>query len=123
MREQEFPDYRRPDGRNDDPDFPGGPPDPNGPPGPPNPPGLPSLRGSQRDSTIDLESTTAFTAEEPPRISRREADKVYISPWPKHQNLGVWQSDLIKSVMPRGQRRRSSRMGSLVTTSTHQAKP
>ena len=45
-----------------------------------------------------MESTTAFTAEEPPRISRREADKVYISPWPKHQNLGVWQSDLIKSV-------------------------
>ena len=92
-----IPDYRRPDG-NDDPDFPGGPPDPNGPPGPPNPPGLPSLRGSQRDSAIDLESTTAFTAEEPPRIYRREADKVYISPWPKHQNLGVWQSDLIKSV-------------------------
>ena len=27
-----------------------------------------------------------------------KADKVYISPWPKHQNLGVWQSDLIKSV-------------------------
>ena len=45
-----------------------------------------------------MESTTAFTAEEPPRISRREADKVYISPWPKHQNLGIWQSDLIKSV-------------------------
>ena len=97
MKEQAFPDYRRPDG-NDDPDLPGGPPDPSGPPGPPNPPGLPSLRGSQRDSAIDLESTTAFTAEEPPRISRREADKVYISPWPKHQNLGVWQSDLIKSV-------------------------
>ena len=92
-----IPDYRRP-GDADDPDFPNGPPDPNGPPGPPNPPGLPSLRGSQRDSAIDLESTTAFTAEEPPRISRREADKVYISPWPKHQNLGVWQSDLIKSV-------------------------
>ena len=92
-----IPNYRRPDG-NDDPDFPGGPPDPNGPPGPPDPPGLPSLRGSQRDSAIDLESTTAFTAEEPPRISRREADKVYVSPWPKHQNLGVWQSDLIKSV-------------------------
>ena len=92
-----IPDYRRPNG-NDDPDFPDGPPDPNGPPGPPNPPGLPSLRGSQRDSAIDLESTTAFTAEEPPRISRREADKVYISPWPKHQNLGVWPSDLIKSV-------------------------
>ena len=92
-----IPDYKRPGG-GDDPDFPSGPPDPNGPPGPPNPPGLPSLRGSQRDSAIDLESTTAFTAEEPPRISRREADKVYISPWPKHQNLGVWQSDLIKSV-------------------------
>ena len=92
-----IPDYKRPSG-GDDPDFPIGPPDPNGPPGPPNPPGLPSLRGSQRDSAIDLESTTAFTAEEPPRISRREADKVYISPWPKHQNLGVWQSDLIKSV-------------------------
>ena len=91
-----IPDYKRPNG-GDDPDFPNGPPDPNGPPGPPNPPGLPSLRGSQRDSAIDLEST-AFTAEEPPRISRREADKVYISPWPKHQNLGVWQSDLIKSV-------------------------
>ena len=91
-----IPDYRRP-GDGDDPDFPNGPPDPNGPPGPPNPPGS-SLRGSQRDSAIDLESTTAFTAEEPPRISRREADKVYVSPWPKHQNLGVWQSDLIKSV-------------------------
>ena len=92
-----IPDYKRPDG-NGDPDLPNGPPDPDGPPGPPDPPGLPSLRGSQRDSAIDLESTTAFTAEEPPRISRREADKVYISPWPKHQNLGVWQSDLIKSV-------------------------
>ena len=31
-------------------------------------------------------------------MSRREADKVNISPWPKHQTLGVWQSDLIKSV-------------------------
>ena len=84
-----IPDYKRPDG-NDDPDFPSGSPGPNGPPGPPDSPGLPSLRGSQRDSAIDLELTTAFTAEEPPRISRREADKVYISPWPKHQNLGVW---------------------------------
>ena len=92
-----IPDYKKPSG-GDDPDFPNGPPDPDGPPGPPNPPGLPSLRGSQRDSVIDAESTTAFTADEPPRISRREADKVNISPWPKHQNLGVWQSDLIKSV-------------------------
>ena len=32
-------------------------------------------------------------------MSRREADKVYVSPWPKQQNLGVWQSDLIKSVV------------------------
>ena len=92
-----IPDYKMPSG-GDGPDFPNGPPDPDGPPGPPNPPGLPSLRGSQRDSAIDVESTAAFTADEPPRISRREADKVYVSPWPKHQNLGVWQSDLIKSV-------------------------
>ena len=82
-----IPDYKRPSG-DDDPDFPNGPPDPNGPPGPPNPPGLPSLRGSQRDSAIDLESTTAFTAEEPPRISRREADKVYISPC---RNIKIWE--------------------------------
>ena len=78
-----------------------GPPDPSGPPeppGPPGPPGLPSVRGSQRDSAADDVSTTAFTAVEPPRVSRREADKGYISPWPKHQNLGVWTSDLIKSV-------------------------
>ena len=90
-----IPDYKMPSG-GDGPDLPNGPPDPDGPPGPPNPPGLPSLRGSQRDSAIDVESTAAFTADEPPRISRREADKVYVSPWPKHQNLGVWQSDLIK---------------------------
>jgi len=59
------------------------PPDPSGPPeppGPPGPPGLPSVRGSQRDSAADDVSTTAFTAVEPPRVSRREADKVYISP-------------------------------------------
>ena len=92
-----IPDYKMPSG-GDGPDLPNGPPDPDGPPGPPNPPGLPSLRGSQRDSAIDVESTAAFTADEPPRISRREADKVYVSPWPKHQNLGVWQSDLMKSV-------------------------
>jgi hypothetical protein len=92
-----IPDYKMPSG-GDGPDLPNGPPDPDGPPGPPNPPGLPSLRGSQRDSAIDVESTAAFTADEPPRISRREADKVYVSPWPKHQNLGVWQSELIKSV-------------------------
>ena len=91
-------------------------------PGPPNPPGLPSLRGSQRDSAIDLESTTAFTAEEPPRISRREADKVYISPWPKHQNLGVWQSDLIKSVCLAANDGDRAAWESLVTTST-QAEP
>ena len=52
-------------------------------------------RGIQQST---LNQQQPFTAEEPPRISRREADKVYISPWPKHQNLGVWQSDLIKSV-------------------------
>ena len=71
---------------------------PNGPGPPPEPPGLPSVRGSQRDSADDV-STAAYTAEEVPRMSRREADKVYVSPWPKQQNLGVWQSDLIKSVV------------------------
>ena len=81
-----------------DPDDPFDPFGPNSPGPPPDPPGLPSLRGSQRDSVDDV-STAAYTAEEPPRISRREADKVFISPWPKQQNLGVWQSDLVKSVV------------------------
>ena len=81
-----------------DPNDPSGPFGPNNPGPPPDPPGLPSLRGSQRDSVDDI-STAAYTAEEAPRISRREADKVFISPWPKQQNLGVWQSDLVKSVV------------------------
>ena len=89
-----LPDYGVPNGGGG-PSFPNGPPDPGGPPGPL---ALPSLRGSQRDSAADDVSTAAFTADEPPRVSRREAGKVYVSPWPKHQNLGVWQSDLIKSV-------------------------
>eukprot|EP00435_Cladocopium_sp_Y103_P003555 s3878_g1.t1 len=71
-----------------------------GPPGgdPPDdgPPGLPSLRSTA--ATDDASSMTAATNIEPPRVSRREADKVFISPWPKQQNLGVWTSDLIKSV-------------------------
>ena len=82
-----LPDYKMPNG-GDVPDFPNGSPDPDGPPGPPNPPGLPSLRGSQRDSAIDIESTTAFTAEEPARISRREADKVYIQPMAETSKFG-----------------------------------
>ena len=92
--------YKPPSGWGGPPD-PDGPPDPfgpNGPGPPPEPPGLPSVRGSQRDSADDV-STAAYTAEEVPRMSRREADKVYVSPWPKEQNLGVWQSDLIKSVV------------------------
>lgn len=90
--------YGFPKGGGGPPD-PGGPSDPSGPPGPPpGPPGLPSVHASQRDSVADDVSTAAYTAEEPPRISRREADKVYISPWPKQQNLGVWRSDLIKAV-------------------------
>ena len=56
------------------------------------------MRGSQRESADDI-STAAYTADEPPRVSRREADKVVVSPWPKQQNLGVWQSDLVKSVV------------------------
>ena len=94
-------DYYRPPGGWGGPPDPDGPPDPfgpNGPGPPPDPPGLPSVRGSQRDSADDI-STAAYTAEEVPRMSRREADKVYVSPWPKQQNLGVWQSDLIKSVV------------------------
>ena len=92
--------YKPPSGWGGPPD-PDGPPDPfgpNGPGPPPEPPGLPSVRGSQRDSADDI-STAAYTAEEVPRMSRREADKVYVSPWPKQQNLGVWQSDLIKTVV------------------------
>jgi hypothetical protein len=115
-----IPDYKAPSG-GDGPNFPNGPPDPDGPPGPPNPPGLPSLRGSQRESAIDIESTAAFTADEPPRISRREADKLYVSPWPKHQNLGFWQSDLIKSVCLAA-KWRSNRLGAMVATGT-QAEP
>ena len=94
-------DYYKPPGGGGGPPDPDGPSDPFGPngPGPPSePPGLPSMRGSQRDSADDI-STAAYTAEEVPRMSRREADKVYVSPWPKQQNLGVWQSDLIKSVV------------------------
>eukprot|EP00435_Cladocopium_sp_Y103_P000806 s3097_g1.t1 len=71
-----------------------------GPPGddPPDdgPPGLPSLRSTT--VTDDASSITAATNIEPPRVSRREADKVFVSPWPKQQNLGVWTSDLIKGV-------------------------
>ena len=94
-------DYYKPPGGGGGPPGPDGPSDPFGPngPGPPSePPGLPSVRGSQRDSADDI-STAAYTAEEVPRMSRREADKVYVSPWPKQQNLGVWQSDLVKSVV------------------------
>jgi hypothetical protein len=69
----------------DGPPDPFGPSGPSGPPGPPDPPGLPSVRGSQRDSAADDDvSTTAFTAIEPPRVSRREADKVFVGAWPKH---------------------------------------
>ena len=94
-------DYYKPPGGGGGPPDPDGPSDPfgpNGPGPPPEPPGLPSMRGSQCDSADDI-STAAYTAEEVPRMSRREADKVYVSPWPKQQNLGVWQSDLIKSVV------------------------
>ena len=93
--------YQKPSGGGAPPDPDDDPFDPFGPNSqgpPPDPPGLPSVRGSQRDSMDDV-STAAYTAEEPPRVSRREADKVNVSPWPKQQNLGVWQSDLVKSVV------------------------
>ena len=69
-------DYYKPPGGGGGPPDPDGPSDPfgpNGPGPPPEPPGLPSMRGSQRDSADDI-STAAYTAEEVPRMSRREAD-------------------------------------------------
>ena len=88
-----------------------GPPGPPGPPndpgdgggggggGPPNPPGLPSLRGSQRNSQDDeLASQSTLTLNEAPRVSRREADKVTISPWPKHQHLEVWTAETVMAI-------------------------
>ena len=77
-----------PDPDDDDPDSGGG---------PPGPPGLPPFRGNANDDAASVSATTITAATEP-RVSRRENDKVVISPWPKHQNLGIWQSDLIKSV-------------------------
>eukprot|EP00435_Cladocopium_sp_Y103_P000615 s137_g1.t1 len=75
---------------------PGGDPPGDDPPDDDGPPGLPSIRSTTVPD--DASSFTAATNIEPPRVSRREADKVYVSPWPKHQNLGVWTSDLIKGV-------------------------
>ena len=67
--------------------------------GPPNPPGLPSLRGSQRNSQDDeLASQSTLTLDEAPRVSRREADKVTISPWPKHQHLEVWTAETVMAI-------------------------
>ena len=64
----------------------------NNPPPRDEPPGLPSLRGNRGDGAVSVSASTS-TAVEQPRVSRREADKVFVHPWPKHQNLGVWSSD------------------------------
>eukprot|EP00435_Cladocopium_sp_Y103_P002157 s8364_g1.t1 len=65
---------------------PGGDPPGDDPPDDDGPPGLPSIRSTTIPD--DASSFTAATNVEPPRVSRREADKVYVSPWPKQQNLG-----------------------------------
>ena len=66
------------------------PPDPNGPPGLP-----PSLRGSTFDDNM---SQSNITVAELPRVSRREADKITVGPWPKVQDVETWKSDVTKSV-------------------------
>ena len=110
--EQEY--YKIPNGGGGGPPDPNGPPGPSGPPGPgppPNPPGLPSVRGSVHDSADDV-STAAFTAEEAPRISRREADKVQVSPWPKHGMAVRPHQERVFG----GERRRPGSMGSMATS-------
>ena len=34
-----------------------------------------------------------------PRVSRREADKITVRPWPKIQDVETWKSDVVKSVI------------------------
>ena len=47
------------------------------------PPGLASLRGNGNDDAAFV-SASISTAADQPRVSRREADKVFVSLWPKH---------------------------------------
>eukprot|EP00435_Cladocopium_sp_Y103_P016833 s4812_g4.t1 len=67
-----------------------------GQPSDPPPPPEPSTRGSYAD---DAFSQSNFSAVEAPRISRREADKVFVPAWPKVQDVVSWQSDVAKGVI------------------------
>ena len=79
---------------------------PSGPPGPPSddppdpnepPPGFPpSLRGSTYDDSM---SQSNVTIADIPMVSRREAAKVTVGPWPKIQDVENWKSDVVKSVI------------------------
>eukprot|EP00435_Cladocopium_sp_Y103_P036142 s941_g9.t1 len=72
--------------------------DPNriGHPSDPPPPPEPSTRGSFVD---DVTSQSNYSAIDVPRISRREADKVFVPAWPKVQDVVSWQSDVAKGVI------------------------
>ena len=83
-----------------------GPPGPAGPPDdPPDhggpPPGFPS---SWRGSTYadDNMPQSNVTVADAPRVSRREADKITVGPWPKIQDVETWKSDVVKSVILAG---------------------
>eukprot|EP00435_Cladocopium_sp_Y103_P026723 s1517_g6.t1 len=65
-------------------------------PSDPPPPPEPSNRGSLAD---DVTSQSNYSAIDMPRISRREADKVFVPAWPKVQDVVSWQSDVAKGVI------------------------
>eukprot|EP00435_Cladocopium_sp_Y103_P004702 s21_g1.t1 len=67
-----------------------------GQPSDPPPPPEPSTRGSYAD---DAFSQSNFSPVDVPRISRREADKVFVPAWPKVQDVVSWQSDVAKGVI------------------------
>ena len=56
---------------------------------------IPSLRGSIPDDTASQSNLSGIDA---PRVSQRKADKVFVGPWPKVQDVDNWKSDVIKSV-------------------------
>ena len=80
---------------------PNGPPGPPGPPDyPPDPPGQPpgfppSWRGSTYDDNM---SQSKITIAEIPKVSRTEAEKIFVGAWPKVQDVESWKSDVMKSV-------------------------
>ena len=81
----------------------------NGAPGPSGPPVDPPDHGgppprfppSWRGSTYadDNMSQSNVTVADAPRVSRREADKITVGPWPKIQDVETWKSDVVKSVI------------------------